>query len=425
MTYNPSSIFSRESYAQYGRSRGASKPTVSKPKTTGLGSRQYSRKTPSKPTQTKSTWESLKERISNIIGDSGGDNKPKSAPVVKPIKVYERKEFNIKPVDVSVSTLPDAPTTQSTGFEAPVMRPQSPTNRMDKPLGLFDRPTPPSRPNINMSKPMGLMSPPNMGSVPSTSTGTIYKIKRGDTLSEIAQKYNTSVEILARDNNIKDINKIQAGKTLKVPLYGMDDDPDKEFYQSGVPMDQREFAPEGPEYVPLPDYQGTPDTVVMGAAGQHSGKFSSKDDFLKSMIPVAKVVAARTGLDYRLIVAQAAIETGWGSKVKGNAFFGIKGHGADNTIDFKTTEEVDGKKVSQTDTFRAYENIGDAATDYGRFLQNNPRYSEYLAATNLEDAAAALQASGYATDSKYGEKVLTTARGRTLRNFLERNPEYK
>ena len=425
MSYNPSSIFSRESYAQYGRSRGASKPTVSKPKTTGLGSRQYSRKNTSKPTQTKSTWESLKERISNIIGDSGGDNKPKSAPVVKPIKVYERKEFNIKPVDVSVTTLPDAPTTQLTGFEAPVMRPQSPTNRLDKPLGLFDRPTPPSRPNISMSKPMGLMSPPNMGSVPSTSTGTVYKIKRGDTLSEIAQKYNTSVEILARDNNIKDINKIQAGKTLKVPLYGMDDDPDKEFSQSGVPMDQRDFAPEGPEYVPLPDYQGTPDSAAMGAAGQHSGKFSSKDEFLKSMIPVAKVVAARTGLDYRLIVAQAAIETGWGSKVKGNAFFGIKGHGADNTIDFKTTEEVDGKKVSQTDSFRAYENIGDAATDYGQFLQDNPRYSEYLAATNLEDAAAALQASGYATDSKYGEKVLTTARGRTLRNFLERNPEYK
>ena len=61
----------------------------------------------------------------------------------------------------------------------------------------------------------------------------------------------------------------------------MDDDPDKEFSQSGIPMDQREFAPEGPEYVPLPDYQGTPDSVVMGSAGQHSGKFSSKDDFLK------------------------------------------------------------------------------------------------------------------------------------------------
>ena len=43
----------------------------------------------------------------------------------------------------------------------------------------------------------------------------------------------------------------------------------------------------------------------------------------------------------------------------------------------------------------------------------------------LEDAAAELQASGYASDPKYGEMALAIARGRTLRNFLERNPEYK
>ena len=43
-----------------------------------------------------------------------------------------------------------------------------------------------------------------------------HKIKRGDTLSEIAQMYNTSVEYLAKLNNIKDINKIKAGDTLKL-----------------------------------------------------------------------------------------------------------------------------------------------------------------------------------------------------------------
>lgn len=260
MSYNPSSLFSRESYAQYGRSRGASKPTVSKPKSTGLGSRQYSRKTTSKPTQTKSTWESLKERISNLIGDSGGDNSPKPPSSTNAMKVYERKEFNIKPVDVSVSTLPDSPKTDASPFESPVMRPQSPTNNRDKQLGRFSRPTAPSSPNIDMSKPKGLMSP-TMGSVPSTSTGTVYKIKSGDTLSAIADKFDTSVEILARDNNIKDIDKIQAGKTLKVPLYGMNDDPDRDFSQSGVPLDQRDYAPEGapfeaPEMTPAQNLPG-------------------------------------------------------------------------------------------------------------------------------------------------------------------------
>ena len=81
-------------------------------------------------------------------------------------------------------------------------------------------------------------------------------------------------------------------------------------------------------------------------------------------------------------------------------------------------------KVSQTDSFRAYENIGDAATDYGQFLQDNPRYSEYLAATNLEDASAALQASGYASDPKYGDGFSYRKR-ENIEKLFRKKPEYK
>ena len=41
-----------------------------------------------------------------------------------------------------------------------------------------------------------------------------YKIKPGDTLSQIAKKYNTTIKTLQKNNNIKDPNKIRAGKTL-------------------------------------------------------------------------------------------------------------------------------------------------------------------------------------------------------------------
>ena len=44
-----------------------------------------------------------------------------------------------------------------------------------------------------------------------------YKIKKGDTLTKIAKKYNTTVKKLAEFNNIKDVNKIYAGNTLKIP----------------------------------------------------------------------------------------------------------------------------------------------------------------------------------------------------------------
>jgi len=45
-----------------------------------------------------------------------------------------------------------------------------------------------------------------------------YKIKSGDTLSQIAKKYNTTVKTLQKINNISDPNKIRAGKSLSVGI---------------------------------------------------------------------------------------------------------------------------------------------------------------------------------------------------------------
>lgn len=44
-----------------------------------------------------------------------------------------------------------------------------------------------------------------------------YRIQRGDTLTALAKKFGTTVEKLARANNIADPDKIYAGKTLQVP----------------------------------------------------------------------------------------------------------------------------------------------------------------------------------------------------------------
>lgn len=44
-----------------------------------------------------------------------------------------------------------------------------------------------------------------------------YTVKRGDTLSEIARKYNTTVEALVASNGIKDKNKIKVGQVLNIP----------------------------------------------------------------------------------------------------------------------------------------------------------------------------------------------------------------
>lgn len=180
-------------------------------------------------------------------------------------------------------------------------------------------------------------------------------------------------------------------------------------------------APDDAGLMSKPDADGV---QPMGGKATHSGSFDNKEEYLKAIIPAAKEAAEKTGLDWRLIVAQSAIETGWGSKVKGNSFFGIKGHGAEDTVSFTTQEEIDGKRVTIKDAFRAYDSLEDSVAGYAQFLLDNPRYKDYLAADTIEDAAKALQASGYATDSEYGKKVLQTAKGRTLNNFLKNNPEF-
>ncbi len=153
---------------------------------------------------------------------------------------------------------------------------------------------------------------------------------------------------------------------------------------------------------------------------KHSGAFDNRQEFMKAVFPLAQKIGKEIGLDPRLILAQSAIETGWGSKVKGNSFFGIKSHGANvPSIKFQTQEEVDGKRIKIKDSFRAYDSLEDSIEGYGKFLMNNPRYAKYLAADTLEDAAKELQKSGYATASNYGSTVLSIAKGPLLTNYLK------
>ena len=47
---------------------------------------------------------------------------------------------------------------------------------------------------------------------------------------------------------------------------------------------------------------------------------STREQFIASMMPHAQRVAAATGLDPRLVIAQSALETGWGQSAPGNNF---------------------------------------------------------------------------------------------------------
>ena len=138
-----------------------------------------------------------------------------------------------------------------------------------------------------------------------------------------------------------------------------------------------------------------------------------KDAFIAAYTPVAKEVAEDLGVSYKIVLAQAALESGWGKSVKGNGLMGVKSHGEEGGVDVVTHEVVNGKKVKITDSFRQYDSPEDSIRGYGKFLKANSRYRHFLrAGVDNEDAQlSALQSSGYATDPMYSQKLKNIIQG--------------
>ena len=134
-----------------------------------------------------------------------------------------------------------------------------------------------------------------------------------------------------------------------------------------------------------------------------SAEPNSQDAFLSSIAPAAKQVARELGIDPRIILAQAALETGYG-----------KGDG----LMVATHEVVNGKSVPVTDSFRQYDTLEDSVKDYGAFLKSNPRYTEMLTAQDLDQQIIKLGQSGYATDPEYTDKIASIAKGKRIGGLL-------
>ena len=144
--------------------------------------------------------------------------------------------------------------------------------------------------------------------------------------------------------------------------------------------------------------------------------FSSRQDFIESLWPYAQQAADKLGLDPKIILSQAALETGWGKSIIQN----INGHSSFNLFNIKadqrwqgpqaatqTLEFIDGVQVKKLAKFRAYKDFQQSFNDYINFLQSNPRYANAL--RNTADPHAfvnALQEAGYATDPEYSKKIL-------------------
>lgn len=159
----------------------------------------------------------------------------------------------------------------------------------------------------------------------------------------------------------------------------------------------------------------------------HAAPIQSAVDFVKQVSPFAKQAARLLGVDPNALIAQAALESGWGHSVikntDGSSSYNLFNIKADRSWRGKQTQisalEFDGgiaRKVSSG--FRAYSSYQESFNDYVHFIKNNPRYETALSkAGNTAQYMRELQRAGYATDPDYANKVLHIYQSNALNLF--------
>jgi len=159
-------------------------------------------------------------------------------------------------------------------------------------------------------------------------------------------------------------------------------------------------------------------------------RWQNPDRFIADILPQAQAAADTLGISARLLVAQSALETGWGKHTmkyadgrSSNNLFGIK-TGPDwqgPSLQKTSLEFRDGILQSQVSSFRAYDTPAQSFADYVKFIHDNPRYQRALVQAGDDQAfIREIHSAGYATDPQYADKVLNILNGGILQRALAR-----
>ncbi|EPJ44934.1 MAG: putative FlgJ, Muramidase [Osedax symbiont Rs2] len=176
----------------------------------------------------------------------------------------------------------------------------------------------------------------------------------------------------------------------------------------------------------IDELQRRKEAIYQQANANMPERFGSPQEFVEKLMPLAERVAAEIGVDPKVLLAQAALETGWGKHMVRdgsgeNSFnlFNIKAggswqgeHKAANTLEFR-----DGVMTKEVAKFRSYNTYEDSFKDYVQFLKGSPRYQEAIqAAADPHKYVKLLQQAGYATDPKYADKISSIYNSSILEN---------
>ena len=145
-------------------------------------------------------------------------------------------------------------------------------------------------------------------------------------------------------------------------------------------------------------------------------------DFIDALKDDAMVSAAQTKVYASFSIAEAALESAWGSSklaIQGHNLFGVKADKSwtGDTISFRTREYLNKQWVFVNALWRKYPSWLGSFNDHAAFLHQNKRYAKAFLAGSVEEFTIAIANAGYATDPLYASKIIAIIKQHELKQF--------
>jgi flagellum-specific peptidoglycan hydrolase FlgJ len=235
-------------------------------------------------------------------------------------------------------------------------------------------------------------------------SGLIHEVRPGDTVASVANSYEAPINEVISANALSEPYIIVVGQKLAVPD-GYRPLPKKVVVAPDAAPDTVQAPPDDDDQVaavaPPPRHK----LPVLGSTPQ--------EQFISSIAEAAVDSANSTGVPASVTIAQAILESYWGSSRlarEANNYFGIKAqtrNGNAGSILFDVWEVIGGRNVMESQAFRAYTSVAESFVDHGRFFLENGRYATAMAARDdPRQFAREVNRAGYATDPAYANKLI-------------------
>jgi len=146
------------------------------------------------------------------------------------------------------------------------------------------------------------------------------------------------------------------------------------------------------------------------------------NDFIAAIALAAQVSMRTTHIPASFVIAEGALESGWGASAlarEGCNLFGVKADPSwkGDILTMRTRECLHGKWIIIPARWRKYGSWGACIADHAAFLLDNPRYKPAFEHADGEGFARAVAAAGYATDPQYATKLIEVIRAHNLAAF--------